>query len=177
MWCQNWIQNATIHQVCETPVNPFAEYPETDQHDQRVAVVQHLSLDQPGIQQPKQTQGLRARPAHNIDLISLDEMFSPVPKHNNHEYLQSALVPARIQLFVETGTLPTHRQVRNTGMRNCHGTTSPITTRSQKPQLSGSQTKTQEDDANRPCSKNITRGSRRSLLFFNYCLHRSSQLP
>jgi len=51
---------------------PFSEYPETDQHDQRVTVVQNLSLDQPRIKQSKQTQRLGTRPPHDVDLIGLD---------------------------------------------------------------------------------------------------------
>jgi len=53
-------------------------------------------------------------------------MFSPVAKYDSHEDLKGPLVPARIQLFVETGTRRGHRKVRNAGMRNRHGYNPPV---------------------------------------------------
>ena len=89
MWCQNWITRATVHQVRDRSGESFAQHPDTDEHDDGVAVVQGLGFDQPGIPQTKNSIGLRARPSHDINLVSLDQMLAPVRQHDEHETLKA----------------------------------------------------------------------------------------
>src|SRR5579864_9530419 len=97
------------------------EYPKADQHDQGIAIVQSLCLDQPGIKQPKQSQGLWPRPVHHVDLIGLDQMFSPMRQHNYHEDLQRTLMPTRVELFGKAWARAWRStNVGNRRMRNCH---------------------------------------------------------
>src|ERR1700722_10100987 len=49
----------------------FAQEPKAGQHDQRITVMKGFRLDEPGIPQAKQAIGLRTRPSHDINLISL----------------------------------------------------------------------------------------------------------
>src|SRR5437667_3529915 len=49
----------------------LTQYPDTDEHDQRVAIVQDFHLDRPGINHAEHSQRFGARPSHNINLIRL----------------------------------------------------------------------------------------------------------
>src|SRR6266852_6627039 len=85
------------------PGESFAEHPKADQHDQGVAVVQGFGLDQPGVPQTKNAIGLRARPSHHVNLVSLDQMLAPMCEHNKQEELKRTLVPASVQLLAKAG--------------------------------------------------------------------------
>ena len=94
------------HEGCRPPLprNPSessAQYPKADEHDQGVAIMQSFGLDQPGIPHTKNAIGLRARPSHDVNLISLDQMLAPVCEHNNHKALKRTLMPAGVQLVVK----------------------------------------------------------------------------
>src|ERR1700722_4915357 len=65
----------------------FAKHPEADKHDQRIAVVQCLGLDEPRIPEPENAIRLRARPPHHPYLVGLYEMLTPVCKHDRHKDL------------------------------------------------------------------------------------------
>src|SRR5579863_7324495 len=84
----------------------LAKHPQADQHHQGVAVVQSFGLNQPRVPQPDKAICPRPRPSHDINLISLEKMFTPVRQHYKHKDLQTALVPARIELVGEAGVGP-----------------------------------------------------------------------
>src|SRR5579862_7261050 len=85
------------------PRKSLAEHPQANEHDQGIAIVQGFGLNQPRIQQTDQAQSFRTRPPHDIDLVSLDEMLSPMRQHDEHENLQPTLMPTGIELLVEPG--------------------------------------------------------------------------
>lgn len=96
------------HQGCRPPLprnasESFAKHPKAGEHDQGVAVVQGFGLDQPGIPQSKNAIGFRARPSHDVNLVSLDQMLAPMCEHNQREALQRTLVPPGVQLLVKAG--------------------------------------------------------------------------
>src|ERR1700722_4606974 len=64
------------------------QHPNADQHHQGIAIMQRFCLDQPGIPQAEQAQSPRARPSHNINLVSLDKVLGPMSEHNKHKNLQ-----------------------------------------------------------------------------------------
>src|SRR6202041_867773 len=84
----------------------LAEHPKADEHHQGIAVVQGLRLDQPRIPQTNQAQSLRARPSHNINLVSLDQVLGPMGEHNKHKDLQPTLMPTSIEFLVKAGIRP-----------------------------------------------------------------------
>ena len=77
--------------------------------------MQFFRLDQSGPNQSQHAHGLRTRPAHHINLVSLEKMLAPVRQHDEHENLQAALVPTGIQLLGKTGIVP--RRSMNVGNR------------------------------------------------------------
>src|SRR5690606_13030666 len=65
----------------------FTKDKNADQHDQRIAVVQHLGFYEPGKPEPEHATRLGDRPAQHVDLKSLREVFGPVRQHDCHKYL------------------------------------------------------------------------------------------
>ncbi len=65
--------------------------------------MQGFGLNQPGVPQTKNAIGLRARPSHHINLVSLDQMLAPMCEHNKQEELKRTLVPASVQLLAKAG--------------------------------------------------------------------------
>ena len=65
------------------------QQPEADQHHERVAVVQHLGLDQPRIEIAEHAARLRHRPSKRVDLKCLQQVLRPVRQHDHHEALQT----------------------------------------------------------------------------------------
>src|SRR3984885_1338312 len=99
----------------------FAQYPYPDEHHHGVAIVQRLRLDEPRIPQTDQAIGLRSRPSHDINLVSLEQMLSPMRQDNKQEDLQRALVPLGIELLVKAGVCRrSHVNARNCGIGNRH---------------------------------------------------------
>src|SRR6185437_19960 len=76
------------------------EYPNSNKHDNGVAVMKRFGFNQPRVVQATKSQGLGPWPVHYINLVRLHQMFRPMREHDNHEKLQSALVPLGIQLLV-----------------------------------------------------------------------------
>src|ERR1700722_8321102 len=110
------------------PGKAFSEYPNADQHDQGVAIMQRFGLNQPRIPQTEQAQSLRARPSHDIDLVSLNQMLRPMTEHNHHKDLQRALMPTGIELLVKAGVIPCRTMnVGDYRIRDCHYCPSPWT--------------------------------------------------
>src|SRR3954453_22029748 len=84
---------------------PFPQGPDADQHNQGVAIMQYFHLDRPGINHAKHPECLGTWPAHNVDLVGLEEMLSPMTQHNHHENLKGRLVPLGVELFVKAGVI------------------------------------------------------------------------
>src|SRR4051812_1433900 len=76
----------------------LAQRPQTDQHHQRVAVVQRFRADQPRIKKAEDAARLGPRPVQHVNLPGLDQVLRPVPQDDNHEKLESTFVPAAVQL-------------------------------------------------------------------------------
>src|ERR1700691_5521837 len=99
----------------------LSEHPNADEHHQGVAVVQRFCLDQPGIPQTEQAESFRARPSHHINLVSLKQVLAPMRKHDQHENLQSTLVPAGVELLVKAQiTVLRAMNIRNRWIRDRH---------------------------------------------------------
>src|SRR5689334_25076794 len=79
----------------------FSQRPDSDQHHDRVTVVQHFRADEPWIKQAKHAARLWPWPAEHVNLVSLREMFGPVPEHDEHKKIESAFVPDAVQLFIK----------------------------------------------------------------------------
>ena len=93
MWWKNWMASAAVHHRRSlTPVKPGPEQPEAGQHHQRVAVVQRLGLDQPGIVVTDQAAGLGHRPSQRVNLKGLQQVLGPMREHDHHEGAQRELV-------------------------------------------------------------------------------------
>src|SRR5215471_2767146 len=76
-----------------------AEDPQTREHDERVGVVQHFRLDEPGIIEAEQAARLGDRPPERINLKRLKEVLGPVREHDRHEYTQRELMMTAVQPF------------------------------------------------------------------------------
>src|ERR1700733_2012467 len=59
----------------------LAQYPDTDQHDERVAVVERFRTHQPRVKQAQHAAGLSPWPAQVIYLPRLGQMFRPMSQH------------------------------------------------------------------------------------------------
>lgn len=59
--------------------------------------MQSLRLDQPREPQTKKAIRFRARPLHELSLVSPKQMLAPV-RDNEHKDLQPTFMPARIEL-------------------------------------------------------------------------------
>lgn len=81
---------------------PLAQHPNSDQHDQRVGVVENFSLKHPWVKISEQSKRLGPGPVEHPNLISLNDVFCPVAKHNDHKYLKGTFMPAGVQFFVQT---------------------------------------------------------------------------
>ena len=84
------------------------EEPQSNQHHERVAVVQHFGFHEPRVVKPEQAQRLRHRPAEHVDLECLKEMLAPVCKHDCRERAQRELVMLTVQTVDEGRLTRTH---------------------------------------------------------------------
>src|ERR1043165_6158331 len=79
----------------------FAQRPDADEHHDRIAVVQHLGAHEPRIKEAQHAACFWSWPTEHVNLVSLHEMFGPVPEHDEHEEAERALVPNAVQLIVK----------------------------------------------------------------------------
>ena len=80
---------------------PATQHPDAGQHHERVAVVEKLGADEPREHVAEGAMGHRDGPAHDVNLVHLEDVLGPVRQHDHHEDLQRALVPLAVQTFQE----------------------------------------------------------------------------
>ena len=98
-----------------------AKGPQANGHHNGIPIVHPLRADEPRIPEADNAGGLGARPMHEVDLISLDQMLGPVRENDGHKDLQRALVPNRIQLVVEGRPAGGKTRMRSrVGACRCH---------------------------------------------------------
>src|SRR5262245_56877887 len=78
----------------------FAKNPKTHQHDHGIAVVQCFGFNKPREPLPENSTGFRERPAKQINLDGLRQMFGPVREDDDHKNLQGPFVPSGVEFFV-----------------------------------------------------------------------------
>src|SRR5262245_44094784 len=59
--------------------------PETDEHDQRIPVMQSLRRDQPWVELAEQAPRFGYGPSERVDLERLQQMFGPMRKHHDRK--------------------------------------------------------------------------------------------
>lgn len=79
----------------------LSQHPNSNQHHDRIAVMQNLRADKPRIKQTEDTIRRRPRPAEHINLKSLREVLGPVREHDQHKQVQRAFMPNRIEFLVK----------------------------------------------------------------------------
>ena len=92
MWCQNWITNATVHQVRARPTNARTQQEQSDKHHDGIPVVQPLRCDQPW-KDLAEYATRRRRSVEGADLVRLGQVLGPVGQHDDHELAVSAIGP------------------------------------------------------------------------------------
>src|SRR5262245_43589897 len=80
----------------------FSESPDSDQHHDRVSIMQHFRAYKPRKAEAKNAIGLQPGPTENVKLVSLREMLRPVCQHDEGKNMQRALMPNAVQFVVET---------------------------------------------------------------------------
>src|SRR5690348_16892876 len=88
--------------------------PQAGQHDDGVAIVQHLGVHQPREPLAQHTPRLVQGPVQHVRLVRLHEVLGQVRQDDGHEELEGALVPQAVELGDERGS----RQWRSSV---CHG--------------------------------------------------------
>src|ERR1051326_7928309 len=80
----------------------LSEHPKADEHDQGKDVVQSLGAHQPWVVHAEDAHRHWSRPTQVEHLVSLDDVLGPVEEHDAHERVQSRLVPAGIETFINS---------------------------------------------------------------------------
>ena len=87
------VQKPSIEDTGETA----SQHPESDQHHERVRVVERFGFDHPREEVANQSPGFRDRPAKDVDLETLEQMLSPMGEDDHHEQTQGHLVLGPIE--------------------------------------------------------------------------------
>ena len=74
-----------------------AEHPQPNQHDDGIAVVQRLGLDDPREEVADKSTRFGNGPSEAVDLESLEEMLRPVGQHDCREQAQREFVLGAVQ--------------------------------------------------------------------------------
>src|SRR6185369_12711227 len=83
------------------PGEAFPQRPNTNEHNDRITVVQHFRADEPRKEQTENAAGARPRPAKHVNLVSLRQMLGPMREDDERKNIQRAFMPNRIQPVVK----------------------------------------------------------------------------
>src|SRR6185369_194082 len=71
----------------------FPQCPNSNEHHDRITVVQNFGAHEPRKEQTENAAGARTRPAKHVNLVSLRQMLGPVREDDERKSIECAFMP------------------------------------------------------------------------------------